>query len=64
MIVCSLGGRMDEIHMVVQRRWNGVRECTDLLFASRHMRKHGEISIEEFVGFADGNRETKPVTGW
>ena len=61
---CSLGGGMDEIHMVVQSRWDGVRECTDLLFTCGHIWKHGEISIEEFVGFADGHRETKPVTGW
>ena len=56
-MVCSL-------HMVVQSRWDGVRECTYLLFSGRHMWKHGEISIKEFIGFADGNRETKPVTGW
>ena len=37
MMVCSLRGGVDEIHMVVQSRWDGVRERTDLLFSGRHM---------------------------
>lgn len=48
-----LGGGVDEIHVVIQSRRNGVRESTDLLLASRHMREHGEVSIEKLVGLTD-----------
>ena len=53
---------MDQVKMAYELGWDGVAHCPNGLLSTCRVGEDREVGIKEFVRFADGERDTEPVS--